>query len=173
MMNQDNIVIISDLSRNYVHLENGIPTINYIDLYRLPFDYIVNIDFSDLLTLSPPIPLKYNGEFITYSGQGTFRTGDGTSYVPVADFMKLLNGSIRNDQGEIILTYKNYETVLQKEKAILWKNRYYYPLIEFKEAFNLKAQSITNFFVNELRDIDKIPAYEIIEISDREETPVK
>lgn len=80
-----------------------------------------------------------------YSGQGTFRTADLTTYTPVDELMSLLDGTVVKKNGKITVTYQEKSYTLDSKKQIIWKNRTYYSIRDIVSALRLKLLTKRNF----------------------------
>lgn len=79
-----------------------------------------------------------------YSGQGTFRLSDNTTYTPVKELMNLLGGTVSSKNGEITVMYEEKSYTLDPKKQIIWKKRTYYPIRELLSAVDLKLLAKSN-----------------------------
>ncbi|MGO4528193.1 hypothetical protein AB4Z30_03865 [Paenibacillus sp. 2TAF8] len=121
-------------------------------------EYFYTFDLTNYLTINDPVPVKYNGEYMKFQGQGTFRAMDSTIYTPVDELMKLIDGSVNRSKDEIIVKYQDKSFTLNPDKQIMWKNRIYYPLREILTGVSLKLLVESNWQAaedwKELRIID-------------------
>lgn len=106
--------------------------------------YYYTFPMDDYLSMNDPIPVSYKGKYMRYSGQGTFRTADLTTYTPVAGLMNLLGGTVVSKNGKITVTYQEESYTLDPKKQIIWNNRTYYPTREIVTAVGLKLLTKSN-----------------------------
>ncbi|MEK4277634.1 hypothetical protein [Paenibacillus sp. FSL R7-0026] len=108
-----------------------------------------SFSLNDYLSINDPIPVSFEGEYLKYSGQGTFRHTDLTTYTPVSELMPLLGGAISNKDGKITLTYQEKSFNLDPKKQIVWKNRTYYPIRDVLTGVGLKLLTKSNKLASE------------------------
>ncbi|WP_145330554.1 hypothetical protein [Paenibacillus xylanexedens] len=101
-------------------------------------EYLFTFDLANYLTINDPVPVKYNGEYMQFQGQGTFRAMDSTIYTPVDELVKLIDGTVNRSKDQIIVKYQDKSFTLNPAKQIKWKNRIYYPLREILTGVSLK-----------------------------------
>lgn len=117
-----------------------------------------NFSLDELLSLNDPIPVSFNGEYMHYSGQGTFRIANLTTYAPVTDVMEFLQGSVSMMEEEVTVNYHEQHFTLDSSKQIVWRNEVYYPLREMLSGIGLKLS-----VKGEQRANDQLVELEIIE----------
>lgn len=106
--------------------------------------YIYSFPLDAYLTVNDPIPVSFRGKYMHYSGQGTFRSPDNTTYTPIKELMSLLGGTVSSKNEKIIVTYGENSYTLNSKKQIVWENRTYYPIRELLSAFELKLSTKSN-----------------------------
>ncbi|WMT43214.1 hypothetical protein RE628_13715 [Paenibacillus sp. D2_2] len=114
---------------------------NVVDNFRPPY---YTFSLNDYLTGNDPIPVSFKGNYMQYSGQGTFRIADLTTYSPVSELMDLLGGTVITEAGETTVTYQDKSYTLDPKKQIVWKNRTYYPIREVLSGVGLKLLTKSN-----------------------------
>lgn len=102
------------------------------------FQPYYTFSLNDYLSMNDPIPVSFNGKYMRYSSQGTFRLADLTTYSPITELMTLLGGTADGKNGKITVTYQEKSYTLDLKKQIVWKNRTYYPIRDIVSAFGLK-----------------------------------
>ncbi|WNS42358.1 hypothetical protein [Paenibacillus sp. MMS20-IR301] len=103
-----------------------------------------NFSLNDYVSMNDPVPVSFNGKYMRYSGQGTFRSADLTLYSPVGELMALLGGTVASKNGRSTVSYQESSYTLDPKKQIVWKSRTYYPLKEILSALSLKSSTKGN-----------------------------
>ncbi|MNJ49567.1 hypothetical protein D3C77_448050 [compost metagenome] len=107
--------------------------------YHYSNSYLLTFDTSRLLTNQDPFPIMYNGEYVKYTGQGSFRVMDGIVYTPVKDLMTALEGKVSYNKKEITVSRNGNSYQLDSSKMIMWDNQVFFPLKEIASALKLKV----------------------------------
>lgn len=97
-------------------------------------------DINQYISPVEPRIVKYNGTYITYSGQGTFNTNENEPYVPVGDFVKSFSGSY--DAKQQLMVWSNQQIKLDSKSMMMIQGRLYYSLEKLAEQSNMKIKSI-------------------------------
>lgn len=108
---------------------------NVVDAYFSPY---YTFSLRGYLSTNDPIPVSFKGNYMQYSGQGTFRISNLTTYSPIGELMTLLGGSMLEENKKITVSYQEKSYVLDSNKQIHWKGQTFYPLREILTALGLK-----------------------------------
>ncbi|WP_433709104.1 hypothetical protein [Paenibacillus illinoisensis] len=119
---------------------------NVVDDFTEPY---YSFSLNDYLSINDPIPVSFEGKYMQYSNQGTFRHTDLTTYTPVSELISLLGGKMSNKNGKITLTYQEKSYNLDPKKQIVWKNRTYYPIRDILTGLGLKLLTESNKLASE------------------------
>lgn len=80
-----------------------------------------------------------NGEYVQYSGQGSFRLMDLTVYTPVRDLMRTLRGEVIFDDGNYYVLLKGKKMKLDPEFIINWNDQIFYPFRKITDFYGMKV----------------------------------
>lgn len=136
----DHIIHLSLINEEkYRTIESNITTPwNHGNVASQAYKLYYTFSLDNYLSLNDPVPVKFQGRYMQYSGQGTFRVADLTTYSPVEELLDLLGGTVSIQNGKTVVTYNDKAYTLDSSKQIAWKGRVYYPLREILTGFGLK-----------------------------------
>lgn len=98
--------------------DNAMPADDQTFLFYYSYDhrdnYWDNFSYDGLNSLNDPVPFIYNGEYLTFKGQGSF-TMKGKTYFPVQAFADQVGVTVTTNATHITLTKNSYSVTLLKK----------------------------------------------------------
>lgn len=131
----------------YLHLPTGLMTYQGSErdsIRDVPLEEVQHLsyysgDTTKLITMQDPFYVTVDGEYVSYSGQGTFVYND-LVYIPVEDFCKTAGVKVNHERDKLILNKDSKIAIIDTKgnNVIKANGHIFVPAIDFIEKLGFK-----------------------------------